>query len=65
MADSVPLDTAVALVPIPGERLKNVSKGVSNAVLSDDVKLKPAEHQFGGSNACTTYFRKEKQTACG
>ncbi len=64
MADSVPLDTAVDLVPIPGVRLKNVPKGVSKAVLSDDVKLKLAAHQFGGSKACTTYFRKEKQTAC-
>jgi hypothetical protein len=51
--------------PIPGVRLKNVPKGVSKAVLSDDVKLKLAAHQFGGSKACTTYFRKEKQTACG
>ena len=33
MADSVPLDTAVDLVPIPGVRLKNVPKGVSKAVL--------------------------------
>jgi hypothetical protein len=44
MADSVPLDSAVDLVPIPGVRLKNVPKGVPKAVLSDDVKLKLAEH---------------------
>jgi hypothetical protein len=39
-----PLDTAVDLVPIPGVRLKNVPKCVPKAVLSDDVKLKLAEH---------------------
>ncbi len=44
MADSVPLDTAVDVVPTPGVRLKNVPKGVPKAVLSDDVKLKLAEH---------------------
>jgi hypothetical protein len=38
MADSVPLDTALDLVPILGVRLKNVP-----AVLSEDVRLKLAE----------------------
>jgi hypothetical protein len=41
MADSVPLDTALDLVPILGVRLKNTP-----AVLSDDVRLKLAEHIY-------------------
>ena len=41
MADSVPLDTALDLVPILGVRLKNIP-----AVLSDDVRLKLAEHVY-------------------
>ena len=41
MADSVPLDTALDLVPILGVRLKNVP-----AVLSEDVRLKLAEHVY-------------------
>ena len=65
MADSVPLDTAVDSVPIPIARQKTGQKGGPKAVLTDDVKLKLAAHQFGRSKACTTYFRKEKQTACG
>jgi hypothetical protein len=44
MADSVPLDAAVFSVPIPIARQKTVLKGVPKAVLSDDVKLKLAEH---------------------
>ena len=41
MADSVLLDTALDLVPILGVRLENIP-----AVLSDDVRLKLAEHVY-------------------
>ena len=44
MADSVPLDTAADSVPIPIARQKTVPKGGHNAVLTDDVKLKLAQH---------------------
>ena len=44
MADSVPLDTAADSVPIPIARQKTVPKGGHKAVLTDDVKLKLAQH---------------------
>jgi hypothetical protein len=44
MADSVPLDTAVDSVYIPVARQKSIPKRVPKAILSDDVKLKLAQH---------------------
>ena len=44
MADCVPLDTSVDSVHIPVARQKSIPKGFTKAVLSDDVKLKLAEH---------------------
>ncbi len=44
LADSVPLDTAVDSVPIPIARQKTDQKGGPKAVLTDDVKLKLAQH---------------------
>jgi len=44
MADSLPLGTAVESVPIPIARLKSGPKSGVKSALSDDVRLKLAQH---------------------
>ena len=44
MADSLPLDSAIESVPVPIARQKTGPKGGPKSSLSDDVKLKMAQH---------------------